>query len=156
MAEVAPRNWGLYLTADQRVYSSLRHDLCVFAQVNAAPKKFNENNYYAGLGMSLLGVFSKQKRDALGFAVAHAGLNRPERYETATIPGAGSGQYTPIMHWEHETVLELYYKYRFNENFALQPDIQYVIHPAGVVDDFGRTVALNNALACMLRLHVNF
>ncbi len=88
------------------------------------------NNYYIGLGANLRGVFSKRRRDVLGFAVAHAGLHDAAH--------------------KHETVLELYYKYRFNDNIALQPDIQYVISPSGSDEK------LSNALAGILRLIINF
>ncbi len=50
----------------------------------------------------------------------------------------------------HETAVELYYKYQFNDNFALQPDVQYIINPSAT------GVALDNALVGMLRFHINF
>lgn len=151
--EIFPYNWGVYLTADQRVYDSDRHELCLFAQLNAGPKKFNENHYYAGFGTSLVGVFSKQKRDAVGLAVAHAGLWRARPWRDGDpVPSLAPGMdHSPaVVGWDHETTLELYYKYRFNKNIVLQPDLQYIINPSGT------EAALPNALLCTLRLKLEF
>ncbi|MDR1698872.1 MAG: carbohydrate porin, partial [Prevotellaceae bacterium] len=51
---------------------------------------------------------------------------------------------------KHETTLELYYKWQFNDNFAIQPDIQYSINPSGTDEK------LSNALLGILRLYINF
>lgn len=120
------KNYGFHLSADQ----PLGERVGVFAQAVVSPKGRNDNHYYIGAGANLFGVFSKQRRDAAGLAVAHADLHRTEH--------------------KHETAIELYYKYQFTDNIALQPDIQYILNPSG------GEAALDNALVGMLRLHVNF
>jgi porin len=119
-------NHGLYASVDQ----PLSERVGVFLQAVVAPKCHNDNNYYIGSGVNLTRVFSRRGRDLAGVAVAHAGL-----HSTAH---------------RHETALELYYKYRFTEHIALQPDLQYVINPSG-----GES-PLSNALVGIVRLWVEF
>ncbi len=127
---VFKNNYGFYLMADQNIFESERRKIDLFAQVAVAPKNKNTQNYYIGFGASCFGIFSKEKNDALGFAVAHAGLHEASH--------------------KHETALELYYKYQLNDNIALQPDVQYIINPSGT------DAKVNNALVGILRIHVNF
>ncbi len=116
--------------ADQSIFESDRRHITLFAQAGFAPKDKNAQNYYIGFGANCFGVFSKEKRDALGFALAHAGLH-------------------DLSH-KHETALELYYKWQLNDHIAIQPDFQYIINPSGT------NTKLSNALAGILRVHVYF
>jgi porin len=122
----AEGNWGVHLSVDQPV--SPRVDL--FAQAVVSPRNRNDNNCYLGLGANLNGVFGKRQRDALGVAFARAGLHRAP--------------------YRHETAVEFYYRYDFTENISLQPDIQWIMNPAG------RAEPLSNALVILLRLHLTF
>lgn len=123
-------NYGFYLIADQTVYEQGNRKITLFAQLAAAPKSKNEHGYYLGLGASCHGVFSREGKDMLGLAVANLDLRRASH--------------------NHETAVELFYKWQFSDNFALQPDLQYIVNPSGTEDK------LNNALLGILRLHVNF
>jgi porin len=123
-------NYGFYLIADQMVFERDNRKIGLFIQVAAAPKSKNEHAYYLGLGANYYGIFSKKGKDILGLAVAHVDLQKTKH--------------------KHETTLELYYKWQFNENFAIQPDIQYIINPSGTSEK------LTNALLGILRLYVDF
>jgi len=127
---VFENNYGFYFIADQNIFEREQRKLDLFAQIAVAPKSKNEQDYYIGLGANYFGIFSKKKNDALGFAVAHAGLHTTEH--------------------KHETALELYYKYQINDNIAIQPDVQYIINPSGSDEK------LSNALVGILRLHIVF
>ena len=129
---VFKNNYGFYLIADQTVFERESQKLDLFTQIAFTPKKGNENehNHYVGFGANLFGIFSKEKNDALGFAVAYVGLQTSAH--------------------KHETALELYYKWQFNKNFTIQPDIQYIINPSGMGEK------LPDALLGILRLRVNF
>ncbi|MDR2909768.1 MAG: carbohydrate porin [Bacteroidales bacterium] len=118
----ADKNYGFYAFADQPVTNRLS----LFGQLAVSPEEKNDNNYSLGFG----GNFLVAENHAFGLAATCAGLHR-------------------VSH-KHETAIEFYYKYTFNDHIALQPDFQYVINPSG-----GET-KLNNALVGMLRLHVNF
>jgi len=51
---------------------------------------------------------------------------------------------------KHETVLEMTYRYPLWSHLWLQPDLQYVINPAG-----GET-STDNALVAILRVELEF
>lgn len=122
--------YGFYAIGDQTVLERENHHLHLFTQIAVAPKSHNEANYYIGLGANLFGVFSRRERDAVGLAVAHAGLHRTSH--------------------KHETAIEFYYKYHLNGNIALQPDVQYIVNPSGT------DVKRPNALVGLLRVHIDF
>ena len=121
-------NYGVYFIADQTVFERENRKIGLFTQVAVAPENKNDHSYYLGLGGNYYGIFSKKGKDVLGLAVA--GVDVKNR--------------------KNETALELYYKWQFNDNFAIQPDIQYIINPAGSDEK------LSNAPAGILRLHINF
>jgi porin len=98
--------------------------------VAVASKSKNEHRYYFGLGSNYYGIFSEEGKDILGLAVNFFDLRK-------------------TIH-QYETTLELYYKWQFNKNFAIQPDIQYIINPSGT------DTKLSNALVSILRLRINF
>jgi len=80
---------------------------------------------YVGLGVVRQGPFASRPDDQLGFAVARAGLSRAARARDDLPPA--------------ETTFELTYSFQVNDDFAVQPDVQYVVHPAsqaGLADAF--------------------
>lgn len=120
------KNYGFHASVDQ----PLGERVGVFGQAAVSPRGKNDNNYYLGAGVNLSGVFSRRGRDSAGLAAAHAGLHRAAH--------------------RHETALELYYKYRFSDNVALQPDLQYILDPSG------GEAGLSDALVGIVRLSVSF
>lgn len=73
---------------------------------------------YLGFGAVQSGTFAKRPDDRLGIAVAHA------------IIGDDAVHALGIRH--AETSIEASYQAKLSERVALQPDIQYIHHPAGV------------------------
>lgn len=118
-------NYGFYVTGDQEIarYKS-GSILSSFLQASISPSQKNENCYYLGLGLNYSGIFSSGNDDIIGMAIAHAGFHSPIR---------------------NETTLELTYKYKLNDQFSLQPDVQYIINPSGTDQ------LLNNALISSIR-----
>ncbi len=124
-------NWGVYLLADQTLYSGLRNNtLSAFWQASVSSESNNRNWYYLGAGLHYKGWLPSRPDDEWGLAVAHAGI----RHNVA-----GS-----------ETTLELTYKAYLCHNLFVQPDLQYVIQPAGTER------VLPNVLAGILRIGFNF
>jgi porin len=121
-------NYGFYLIADQVIQEWGNRKIELFTQAAIAPKYKNKHSYYFGLGANYYGIFSKKRKDILGLATANIDLQR--------------------MNHHRETTLELYYKWQFNNNFAIQPDIQYIINPSGT------GTRLSNALIGIVRLHI--
>jgi porin len=91
---------------------------------------------YLGAGLVKSQPLPGRKDDQLGFAIARAGLGAAGRRAGGGLPRA-------------ETALEATYKFQVVDNFALQPDVQYIIHPAA-------RPGLSNALVVGLRVIVSF
>ena len=88
---------------------------------------------YLGAGLVKAEPIPGRKDDQLGFAIARAGIGDDAR-RLQGLPDA-------------ETTLEATYRFTASPNFALQPDLQYVIHPAAAP-------GLRDALVVGLRLIV--
>jgi len=122
-------NYGIYAIADQTIIkTSELKKTSVFIQSGYNPNKYVENSFYLGGGINQYGI-GQRKNDILGLAFAHAA------FTTAGL--------------KPETVFELTYKTVFTDYFYLQPDIQYVIHPAGT------GVNLKNAFTAAIRFGLN-
>jgi porin len=72
---------------------------------------------YVGTGVVAEGWFAGRPEDRIGLAVAHADLDRAAARALEVSKG--------------ETSIEASYQYKISESFAVQPDIQYILHPAG-------------------------
>jgi porin len=128
---VFDKNYGFYAIADQKIFTlSENRGIGLFAQFAVSPTNINSHNYYVGGGINYQGIFDNDGEDAFGIAFAHAGFNN------STI--------------NNETTIEMFYRVKVTENLFIQPDIQYIINPAGTENK------LNNALAVFMRFGINF
>lgn len=116
--------YGFYAYADQQLWDDGNRRLAAFLQLGYSPSAEVTNNFYLGLGLNFRGAFTEDGRDVLGLAMANAHFSNDLKCETA---------------------LELSYQYQLTSTLFLQPDLQYVIQPAGT----GET--LSNAFAMLLR-----
>jgi len=89
--------------------------LGAFVQLGVAPEFLNEIKNYFGAGLYYKGLIPGRDKDAVGIAVARAGISDD-------ITGRD----------EAETAYELTYRAVINEHLALQPDIQYIENPGAV------------------------
>lgn len=130
--QIFDNNYGIYFIADQLLWkkSDSKQSIGIFAQLALSPASINSHHYYFGGGINCFGIFGKQPNDALGLAFACAGFDPEIR--------------------KNETTVELYYKKLICENLFIQPDIQYVINPAGT------DTALPDALVGLLRFNIAF
>ncbi len=71
---------------------------------------------YLGLGLVGEGLIRNRPDDRVGLAAARASISDPAR-EIDALPAA-------------ETAIEASYQYKVSKAFAVQPDAQYLIHPA--------------------------
>ncbi|WP_153640449.1 carbohydrate porin [Prolixibacter sp. NT017] len=120
---------GYYFLGDQTLYHMEGHNrsLGFFTQLGIAPTKDNPVSFYIGTGINYYGVFDKDGGDVLGLAIAHAHMGVIKLDETA---------------------IELTYKCNVTNNIYLQPDFQYIVHPAGT------DVELPTAKVGMIRLGI--
>jgi porin len=75
---------------------------------------------YLGLGAVQQGTFSGRPDDRLGFAIAHAVIGSPA-VDAFSLHRA-------------ETSFEVSYQVKISERVAVQPDVQYIHHPAGIAN----------------------
>ena len=127
--QTASSCWGIHLNAAQAVWQQGHHSLSLFAMYAVCKTEKKNFHNHLGCGITMDGVFSKQGRDAMGLACTTAFMETTHSYET---------------------VIELTYQYNIHKNIFLQPDFQYVIHPAGTEQ------RLNNALVMALRMGIDF
>ena len=118
------KNGGFYFVGDQQITDKL----FVFSQVGLSPVKINRNNYYLSVGFNYRGLMDKRPNDQFGIAVACAGF-----------------QHGLV---KNETVVEMAYQLKINNNMYLKPDMQYIINPAGTDSK------LANALVGFIRFGV--
>jgi len=97
-------------------------------------------SFYADGGLVYKGLLPGRRKDKLGLAFAYAQMS-PSMLSKASAAGLNGGSF--------ESVAELSYSCVITPSVALQPDLQYVIHPNG-------TEQYGNALVVGLRAVVNF
>ncbi|MFK2905157.1 carbohydrate porin [Dyella ginsengisoli] len=131
---------GYYAVADRTVARDARdsrHSLSLFAQFGAGDPAVARFGRYVGAGAVLAGPFEQRRQDELGLAIAVARNGRPYRQQQAPRPITAT-----------ERSIELSYLAQATEWLAVQPDLQYVIHP-----DTDPTV--RNALVFSLRFELS-
>ena len=116
---------GAYAGIEQRIWQrsddDQKHGLIVFAQGGVADPRVSDVAWHEAVGVVLRGVTSERRRDSAGAYVTRAVFSR--------ATGAGFPA-------DAETAYEAYYKAQILGWFALQPDLQYIVHPgAGTVPD---------------------
>jgi porin len=130
--EVGGWRYSAPLPAIGRGQSSVGHDRGIYASLTgpvafakgwtawvragAANDTAQVVDGYLGGGIVRKGLFGRPD-DLLGFAIARAYIG-PAAQKTQNLPRA-------------ETNIEATYQLKANDRFALQPDIQYVVDPAG-------------------------
>lgn len=130
-ADPSVPNYGMYLTADQTLIRiSPKRMLNAFLQLSLSPASKNDNNCYLGCGILCKGPFAGRSDDEFGLAFANANLQH-----------AANGS---------ETAFEMTYKLSVCDQVFLQPDLQYIVHPAGTDG------TPENALAAFLRFGIEF
>jgi porin len=130
---------GAQSSHDQGAYASIEgpipsaRDWSAWARLGFASGEAQIIDRYIGFGLVRAGPFKGRKDDRLGIALAQAQVGAPA-HNSLGLPRA-------------ETDIEASYQLKVGNSFAAQPDVQYVIHPAG---EHG----VRNALVFGLRLVV--
>ncbi len=134
----------IWLLADQMLYRESpgeRRGLSAFGSlVLSLTDKTNPMTSYFNAGFVYEGLFRIRPRDRTGLAVT-AGWFGSE-YKTGL---AAAGLETK----SHEAVIELNHLFLVGRGIGIQPDIQYIIRPAG-------TGSISNALAVGAKISIDF
>lgn len=128
-------NSGGYVLLDQMLYrENTQEGLGTFLQIGGAPRRINSIDFYLDGGVHYRGLFPKRNQDETGLAVAYASVSD----KLADAESYRDG----------ETAVELTHRFHICDFFAVQPDLQYVIHP-------GAETIRKNALATGLRFELS-
>jgi len=105
-------DFGFYLLADQWIVRTTNSNrgLGAFVQISICPKSRNDCWQYVGCGLIYQGIWKTRVNDILCLGMAHARINHQAI--------------------DHETAFELSYKAHMSKNVFIQPDFQYIVHPA--------------------------
>src|SRR6185369_1421708 len=90
--------------------------LSAWMRLGVADSRAQSVTTYLGAGLVAQDIVPGRPNDRLGLAVARAMIGEPAR-RAARLPSA-------------ETDFELSYQLKIQDTFAVQPDLQYVVHPA--------------------------
>jgi porin len=114
--------------------------LSSFAGIGFSPDQSSIVGFYAEMGLTYTGLIPTRDADKLGVAFGYAqmGCQCRQSYEENGAPGCG-----------FESVAELTYSMRLAPAIAIQPDLQYILHPGG-------TQQYGNALVVGFRAVVDF
>ncbi len=136
-------NGGVYLLAERSVYrekNDSSQGLAVYGRYGIADDDVNQFDSYLGGGLVYTGLIPGRDEDQAGLSVAVA--HNGNKFKRASKDAGASVN-------SSETTLELSYRAQVNPWFAIQPDIQYVIHP-------GTDPAVDDAFVIGTRFEVVF
>jgi porin len=134
---------GAYVLADKPIFSAKdnpEQQVSAFMQIGVGDSRVNRFGSYAGIGLVASGFVPSQPTDEIGLAIA---LARNGSHYTNLQQQLG----TPVTPFEN--AIELTYLAQINKWLAVQPNIQYIIHP-------NTSAMVNNALAVQLRFEIAF
>jgi porin len=113
------RNHGFYIIGEKRLLGGYdrRPALSAFAKFGIAEPSRNTLDRFVSAGLTLTGFIAQRSGDTLGLGMVRARTSAAYRRANPGSPTA-------------ETILELTYKAHVKDYLNVQPDVQYVIHPA--------------------------
>lgn len=136
---------GIGLSFDQR----LSENLTIFGRIGQQLDGDVVIDRALTLGAEVAGEPWRRGADALGIAVALLRTSAEFRRDSPTLDA--DGDTVPDFGYaaeDSEQILELYYRFRVNEQFELSPDFQLVRHPGGNPDaSTVKTIGLRAQLA---------
>lgn len=115
-------NFALYGLVDAPLWKSTRtpgRGVSGFARVTVGPSDRNPLDLYLDAGLSLSAPFRGRPKDVFGIGLVYARLSPRLR--------AGAEREIP----PEELVAEASYQLAIGKHLSLQPNLQYVVHPAG-------------------------
>lgn len=137
---------GMYFLAERSLMVEPGHPaqgLAGFVRFGTASKDVNQADWTASLGLRYHGLLERRDDDIAGIAVTfnHAS----PLYRVSTVPVSTTS----------ETQIEATYRAQLNPWFALQPTVQYIIHPGMGATDLAGAV-MKNAWMIGVRAEINF
>lgn len=123
---------GYYLIFDHDIWQSEQKKISLFGQATYSPsKKETDNNLYLGFGAVLSNVLNIVNDDKFGIALAYTKFNTEQ--------------------FKYELAIETFYRFKVFRSLDFQPDLQYIINPAGNIEN-----KINNALVGFIRFILEY
>ena len=155
-------NYGLYSVLDKMLWAKPGTDdqgLSGFLRLAGAPDDRNLVSLYADTGLNYKGLFEGRDQDIAGIAIAFAKVGGSAIHQDKDYNLANPGATRPVR--DYEAVIELTYQYVVAPWWTIQPDAQYIIHPAGysaspTADTSAPTSAMKDAVVLGARTTIKF
>jgi porin len=127
-------NFGVYAMLDQMLWrigaSDSDRGLNFFLRASTAPSDRNPVDLYVDTGFTFKGPFLSRPEDTIGLGLAYGRMSPAAGARDQDLV-AVTGVPMPIR--DYEAALELTYQLQITEDWSLQPDLQYIVHPGGHV-----------------------
>ena len=126
-------NAGVYGVVDQMLYRVPGTDdrgLYGFFRAGGVPNDRNLIDFYADGGLVYQGLIARRPADKIGLAAAYARVGNNARGLDADT-GLFGNVFYPVR--SGETMIELIYQAQLAPWWLLQPEVQYIVRPAGGV-----------------------
>jgi porin len=147
-------DWGIYGIADQMVRRADKTSLNLFLRGGFAPSDRNLISFYADGGFGIIGPFAGGADDVFTFGVSYAKISK-DASALDQDKLALNGPPYPIR--DQEIVFEASYQAQIAPWWAVQPDLQYIVHPGGNVPDPNNpNMTVGNALVAGVRSTIKF
>lgn len=123
---------GVYGIVDHQLYrpkgGAPDSGVAFFSRVSVSPSDRSVVDFYLDGGLVFSGPFEKRPKDKLSAGFIYARYAAPLRaFERDIVSFSGTAR--PVR--DYEMILELNYLLLLREGWALQPLVQYLIHPGG-------------------------
>jgi porin len=128
-------DYAIYGVIDQmvwRISQGSDRGMSVFLRATGVPSDRNLIDVYADAGLAFKGPLSTRPQDSAGAAIALARISGPAAASAQDIALA-TGVATPIP--DFEATIEATYQWQLADQWIVQPNVQYVIHPGGHTPD---------------------
>lgn len=136
-------DYGFYAVVETLFWRELGtsdQGLGVFFRIGGAPGDRNLVPFYFDVGLHYVGPFAGREADEIGLGFALAKISDRARDFDRDYNLANPSATRPVR--DYEAVLELSYSYVAAPWWTIQPDIQYILHPAANSADPDTDVAL--------------
>ncbi len=145
-------NWGVYLAAEQVLWKEdsaeqeSAQGLGVFGRAGYAPADRNTLGLYLEGGVTRTGLLPGRDDDVCGLGLAYGQLSRAVQ-DLGADANFFNATNDPVP--DYELVIEAEYQIQVRPGLAVQPGLQYIIHPGG-------STAIDDALVLSLRTIIEF
>jgi porin len=125
---------ALYGVLDQQIYrvpgGDAANGVHLFGRITAAPADRSVFDLYIDGGLRIAGMVPRRPDDSIGLGFAYGRIGDGRRADQDAV---ALGSTVPVR--DYEAVLELNYTAQIVPGWTVTPDLQYIIHPGGLISD---------------------